>query len=332
MIEARIVVRDLSKTYRVPERDPGLVASLKSMVRRTYREVAAVREVNFTLEAGEMVGFIGPNGAGKTTTLKMLAGLLHPTGGEASVLGFTPWQRRTDYLRQISMVLGNKSQMLWDIPPLDTFRVLGEMYHVPSGEFKRTLAELVELLAMQELLTRPVRNLSLGERMKCELVAGLLHRPQVMFLDEPTLGLDVTMQGQLRRFLAEYNRRSGVTIILTSHYMTDVAALCPRVILIHRGTLLYDGPLNELAQRLAPFKLVKVSLGNGQAEPASDLPLPSCAEIIERENGRLILRVNRSEAPSLTAHLLQTLPVVDLAVEDPPLEAVIDQIYQEGEV
>ncbi|MEW5960145.1 MAG: ATP-binding cassette domain-containing protein [Chloroflexota bacterium] len=332
MVEARIVVRDLSKTYRVPERDPGLVASLKNVVRRTYREVAAVREVNFTIEAGEIVGFIGPNGAGKTTTLKMLSGLLHPTGGEARVLGFIPWQRQAGYLQQISMVLGNKSQMLWDIPPLDTFRVLGEMYHVPPGEFKRTLAELVELLAMQELLTRPVRHLSLGERMKCELVAGLLHRPQVMFLDEPTLGLDVTMQGQLRRFLAEYNGRSGVTVILTSHYMADVAALCPRVILIHRGRLLYDGALNELAQRLAPFKLIQVSLGNSHSGQMPALPLPPCAEILGQEDGRLTLRVARSEAPSLTAHLLQTLPVVDLAVEDPPLEAVIDQIYQEGEV
>lgn len=326
MTEARIGVRDLSKTYRVPEREPGLAAALKSVVRRTYREVAAVRAVSFTIEAGEVVGFIGPNGAGKTTTLKMLSGLLYPSSGEATVLGFIPWQRRAGYLRQISMVLGNKSQMLWDIPPLDTFRVLGEMYHVPPAEFKQTLAELIALLAMEDLLTRPVRNLSLGERMKCELVAGLLHRPQVMFLDEPTLGLDVTMQGQLRRFLAGYNRRSGVTIILTSHYMADVAALCPRVILIHQGALLYDGPLNQLAQRLAPFKLIRVSLSG----PAVTIGLPPCAEIIAQENSGLTLRVHRSEAPALTAHLLQTLPVVDLAVEDPPLEAVIDQIYQEG--
>jgi ABC-2 type transport system ATP-binding protein len=194
------------------------------------------------------------------------------------------------------------------------------------------LDELVALLEIQEHLPKMARNLSLGERMKCELVAGLLHRPQVMFLDEPTLGLDVTMQGQLRRFLAEYNRRSGVTVILTSHYMADVAALCSRVILIHRGTLLYDGSLNELAQRLAPFKLIQVSLGNGHSGQMSGLPLPPCAEIIGQENSRLTLRVVRSEAPSLTALLLQTLPVVDLAIEDPPLEAVIDQIYQEGEL
>lgn len=332
MTEARIVVRNLSKTYRVPERAPGLAAALKSLVRRTYRDVAAVREVSFTIEAGEMVGFIGPNGAGKTSTLKMLSGLLYPSGGEVRVLGFTPWQRQADYLCRISMVLGNKSQMLWDIPPLDTFRVLGEIYHVPPAEFKRTLAELVELLAMPELLTRPVRNLSLGERMKCELVAGLLHRPQVLYLDEPTLGLDVTMQGQLRHFLADYNRRSGVTVVLTSHYMADVAALCSRVILIHRGVLLYDGALHGLAQRLAPFKLIRVSLADGHNGSASALALPPGVEIIGDEAGRLTLRVARAEAPALTARLLQSLPVADLAVEDPPLEAVIDQIYREGEL
>ena len=330
MTESQIVVRNLSKTYRVPEREPGLAASLKSLVRRTYRDVEAVRDVSFAVAAGEMVGFIGPNGAGKTSTLKLLSGLLHPTAGEAHVLGYVPWKRQSDYLRRISMVLGNKSQMLWDIPPLDTFRVLGEIYHVPPAEFKRTLDELIELLEMQDLLTKPVRNFSLGERMKCELVAGLLHRPQVMFLDEPTLGLDVSMQGRLRRFLVEYNRRNGVTVILTSHYMADVVALCPRVILIHHGQLLYDGKLNGLAERLAPFKLIRVALGNGYARDDGDLRLPLGTDVIERENGRLTLRVSRSEAPSLTAHLLNTLPVADLAVENPPIEAVIDQIYQEG--
>jgi ABC-2 type transport system ATP-binding protein len=330
MAEPQILVRNLSKTYRVPEREPGLAASLKSLARRAYRDVEAVRDISFTVEAGEMVGFIGPNGAGKTTTLKMLSGLLYPTAGEAHVMGFVPWERKVDYLRRISMVLGNKSQMLWDIPPVDTFRVLGEIYHVPPVEFKRTLDELIDLLDMEELLTRPVRNFSLGERMKCELVAGLLHRPEVLFLDEPTLGLDVSMQGRLRRFLAEYNRRNGVTVILTSHYMADVVALCPRVILIHHGNLLYDGELSGLAERLAPFKLVRLALRNGHAGNGEGLELPPDTDVVERENGRLTLRVNRSEAPSITAHLLNTLPVADLAVEDPPIEAVIDQIYQGG--
>jgi ABC-2 type transport system ATP-binding protein len=332
MTETQIVVRNLSKTYRVPERPPGLAASFKSLVRRTYRDVEAVRDISFTVEAGEMVGFIGPNGAGKTTTLKILSGLLHPTTGEARVLGFVPWERKADYLRRISMILGNKSQMLWDIPPLDTFRVLGEIYQVAPVELERTMDELVELLEMQELLTKPVRNFSLGERMKCELVAGLLHRPQVLFLDEPTLGLDVSMQGRLRRFLAEFNRRSGVTVILTSHYMADVVALCHRVILIHHGQLLYDGELNGLAERLAPFKLIRLTLRNGHAQDNEELALPPGTDVVQRENGRLTLRVGRADAPSVTAHLLNTLPVADLAVEDPPIEAVIDQIYQEGAV
>lgn len=325
----QIVVRNLSKTYRVPEREAGLAASFKSLVRRSYRDVEAVCDISFTVAAGEVVGFIGPNGAGKTTTLKMLSGLLYPTAGEAQVLGFAPWERRADYLRHISMILGNKSQMLWDIPPLDTFRVLGEIYHVPQRALDRTLDELVELLEMQDLLHKPVRNLSLGERMKCELVAGLLHQPQVLFLDEPTLGLDVSMQGRLRRFLAEYNRHSGVTIILTSHYMADVLALCPRVILVHHGQLLYDGELKGLATQLAPFKLIRMALHNGVGHTPE---LPPEVNVVERGHGQLTLRVARADAPSLTAHLLNTLPVADLAVEDPPIEAVIDRIYQGGDV
>ncbi len=323
-----IVVDELTKTYRVPEREPGLGPALKGLVRRSYRQVEAVRGVSFLIQPGEMVGFIGPNGAGKTTTLKMLAGLLYPTAGQARVMGFTPWKRRPDYLRRISMLLGNKSQMVWDIPPLDTFRVLAEIYRVPPAECQRTLDELIPLLEMEDLLTKPVRSFSLGERMKCELVAGLLHRPEVLFLDEPTLGLDVSMQGRLRRFLAEYNHRRGVTTILTSHYMADVIALCPRVILIHHGQLLYDGALDGLAERLAPFKLIQVALRESAIEP----DLPPEAQLIERENSRLTLRVNRAEAPAITAHLLHTLPVADLSVQDPPIEAVIDHIYQEGEV
>jgi len=332
MSHPQIVVSNLSKTYRVPQRPPGMRAALRSMVRRVTEDVPAVCEVSFRIEAGEMVGFLGPNGAGKTTTLKMLAGLLHPTGGAATVAGFVPWERDAAYLKRISMVLGNKSQLMWDTPPLDTFRVLAEIYRVPPVEFRQTVDELAALLDMEALLTKPARNLSLGERMKCELVAALLHRPAVMFLDEPTLGLDVSMQRRLRGFIAEYNRRTGATVILTSHYMIDVAELCPRVLLIHHGRLLYDGALRGLGERLAPFKLIRLTLdaANGSA-PAAD-HLPPDAEIVSQENGGLTLRVPRAGTPALTAQLLSALPVLDLSVEDPPIDAVIDQIYQEGAV
>jgi ABC-2 type transport system ATP-binding protein len=327
----QIEVENLSKTYRVPVRTEGLAASIKSLARRTYDEIPAVSEVSFAVQPGEIVGLIGPNGAGKTTTLKILTGLLHPTAGRARVAGFTPWQRSHAYLRQISMVFGNKSQMLWDIPPLDSFRVLAEIYQVPPAHYRQTLDELIALLDMQELLTKPVRNLSLGERMKCELVAGLLYRPQVMFLDEPTLGLDVSMQIRLRRFLAEYNRHSGVTILLTSHYMADVMALCPRVILIHHGKLLYDGNLSGLAQKMAPFKLLRVTLRSENGTEAQTSQALAALKVTAEQQGNLLtLRVPRTEAAALTAQVLQALPVADLTVEDPPIEAVIDQVYQEG--
>lgn len=323
-----ITAQNLSKTYRVPEREAGLRASLRALVKPTYTQVPAACELTFSVRAGEMVALIGQNGAGKTTTLKILAGLLYPTAGSARVAGFIPWERKNEFLRQISMVLGNKSQMIWDIPPLDTYRVLAEIYRIPRAEFQRRLDELTEMLDMSDLLTRPVRNLSLGERMKCELVAGLLHRPAVLFLDEPTLGLDVSVQARVRRFVAEYNHLHGATVILTSHYMADVSALCPRVILIHGGRILYDGELNGLARRLAPYKLLRVTLA---APPdAARMDLPPGVEWISTEDQTLTLRVGREDTPAVTAALLDRLPVTDLVVEDPPLEAVIDKIYQEG--
>ncbi|HNT24793.1 MAG TPA: ATP-binding cassette domain-containing protein [Anaerolineales bacterium] len=327
MTQPIIQLQNLTKTYRVPVRPEGLAASVKSLLRPQYTQVTAVQDISFSITPGEIVGLIGPNGAGKTTTLKMLSGLLHPSSGTASVAGHIPWQRHPTYLRSISMVMGNKSQMLWDIPPMDSFRVLAEIYAVPPAEFQRTLDELIDLLEMQDLLTKPVRNLSLGERMKCELVASLLHRPAVLFLDEPTLGLDVSMQLRLRRFLAEYNRRSHVSIILTSHYMADVLALCPRVILIHHGKLLYDGALDGLAHRLSPFKMLRLTL---RTETTALPPFPPGVEITETAPSALTLRVPRLDTPAITAHLLQTLPVADLTVEDPPIEAVIDQVYSEG--
>ncbi len=332
MNENQIEVRDLTKTYRVPVRPEGLKLALKSLLKPTHTEITAVQGVSFTIETGAMVGLIGPNGAGKTTTLKLLSGLLHPSSGEIKVAGYTPWQRHPDYLRRISMVMGNKSQMLWDIPPMDSFRVLGEIYTVPKGEYRRSLDELIHLLEMEDLLNKPVRNLSLGERMKCELTASLLYRPAVLFLDEPTLGLDVSMQLRLRRFLAEYNQRSGTTVILTSHYMADVSALCPRVILIHHGRLLYDGELGALARQLMPFKMLRITLSEESIPQAALEEILTQRNIEQIESGPSLrtLRVPRVDAPAITAQLLQTLPVADLTVEDPPIEAVIDQVYTEG--
>lgn len=328
MVGSQIVVRDLSKTYRVPERDAGLLASIKGLWARKYREVAAVRAISFSIEAGEIVGFLGPNGAGKTTTLKMLSGLLYPTAGEVHVAGFVPWKREPAYLRRVSMVLGNKSQVLWDIPPQDSFRVLGEIYRVPSYELKRVLDELVELLDMSALLKKPVRTLSLGERMKCELVAALLYRPEVLFLDEPTLGLDISMQRRFRQFIAEYNRLHGATIILTSHYMADVVALCQRVIVINHGTLLYDGSLQKLAHQLAPSKIVRLLMSEEfmleQVAPC----FPPEAEVIAHEGASWTLNVPQSAVPTVTATLLNSCPIVDLSIEDPAIEAVVDQVYQ----
>lgn len=330
MSEAIIEAKGLAKRFRVPEREPGLRAAVGALLHPKFREVNAVTPLTFQIFPGERVGLIGSNGAGKTTTLKLLSGLLHPSEGEARVAGFIPWERKPEFLHSISMVLGNKSQMIWDIPPLDTFRVLGEIYNLPATETRRRVNELVEIFEMQDLLTRPVRNLSLGERMKCELVAGLLHHPKVLFLDEPTLGLDQTMQNRLRQYVAEYNRRHGAAVILTSHYMADVIALCPRVILIHKGGILYDGDLGILARKLAPFKLIRVTLQPGNSGGAACFP-PGI-DLLGMEGDSATFRVGRDDAPEMTARLLAAVPVVDLVVEDPPVEAVIDQIYQEGSV
>ena len=325
--DPQIVVANLTKTYRVPERPAGLRAAMRSLARRRYRDVPAVRAISFTIEAGELVGFIGPNGAGKTTTLKMLAGLLQPSAGSARVNGFTPGDRRPAYLSQISMVLGNKSQLLWDIPPLDTFHILAEIYQVAPRQREQTIAELVDLLDMADLLHKPVRGLSLGERMKCELVAALLHRPQILFLDEPTLGLDVSMQRRLRQFIAAYNRRTGATVILTSHYMADVSALCTRVLLIQEGSLLFDGALADLSRRLAPFKIIKLALRDPNEAAVVATLLPQGAELLPAPTGTIMLRVPRAATAAFTGRLLNQLAIADLAVEDPPIEAVIDQIY-----
>ncbi len=332
MNEKIIDVQNLSKTYRVPQRDPGIKAALNQFVSAKFQDVVAVNHVSFEVTAGEIVALIGPNGAGKTTTLKVLTGLLQPTGGSIMVAGHTPGKREHAFLRVISMVLGNKSQMLWDIPALDTFHVLGEIYQIEKIEVKQRIEELSLMLEMEDILKKPVRNLSLGERMKCELVASLLHRPQVLFLDEPTLGLDISIQNRLRSFIIQYNQRYQATIMLTSHYMADIERLCSRVLLIHHGELIYDGALNKLSEQLSNSKLIRVTV----SEPLSDIDAKEWssfgAEILEQNHQNFTLRVEKTQAPACTAMLLNRYVVVDLVVENPPLEAVIDRIYQEGAV
>ncbi len=320
----QIEVRDLKKTYRVHEREAGASASFRSLFVRKYKAVEAVKGVSFSLDAGERVGFLGPNGAGKTTTLKMLAGLLYPDGGEAEVLGHVPWRRERNYLQRISLVMGNRNQLVWDLPAMDSFLVNQAVYQIPETAFRETLDELVALLDLTPLLKKQVRSLSLGERMKCELAAALLHRPDVLFLDEPTLGVDITMQGRIREFVASYNQKYGATVLLTSHYMADVTALCRRVIVIHHGQLLYDGELESLAARIAPFKLVQLEL----ADAAAAARVEQFAEVLERQDTRVKLRVPRGEASLVVARILSELPIVDLTVQDPPIEEVIDQVFQ----
>ncbi len=304
-----VEVAELTKVFRVPEREAGLRASLRSLVNRKWREVRAVDGISFTIQAGEVVGFLGPNGAGKTTTLKMLSGLLYPTGGEGRVLGHIPSKREREYLRRMTLVMGNRNQLQWDLPALDSFELNRAIYRLPREDFKRTRDELIELLDIGELVRKPVRNLSLGERMKVEVVGSLLHLPQVLYLDEPTIGLDVTMQKRIRTFVAEYNRRYDATVLLTSHYMADVQALCKRVIVIHHGRLLFDGQLTALADRFAAYKTIEAVLADGE---------------------RVSLRVPKAETSQATARLLAENEVSDLTVEDPPIEDVIEQVFASG--
>jgi len=323
--EPIVQVNALTKIYRVHEREEGLGATLRSVFKRRFKEVPAVTEVSFKIEPGEVVGFLGPNGAGKTTTLKMLAGLLYPTSGEARVVGHVPWQREGAFLRQMTLLMGNRSQLVWDIPASDSFRVLQEIYGIPEDRYRASLRELMELLELEPLVSKPVRNLSLGERMKVEFAAGLLHGPRVAFLDEPTLGLDVSMQSRIRRFVAEHNRRTGTTILLTSHYMDDILALCKRVLVIHHGKMLYDGELGELAQRMAPYKVIRVALRDGAASAFLD----QVGTVVERLEAQVTLRVPRERAGESTARIVRELEggLADISVEDPPIEEVIDRVF-----
>lgn len=316
-----IQVRGLSKTYRVPVKKPGLKGSLSSLFSREHREVQAVRELDFRIEAGERVGFLGPNGAGKTTTLKMLAGLLYPTSGELTVAGHRPQDRSPDFLKRITLVMGQKQQLLWDLPPSETFELHRALYGVSRAQYRQTLDELVDMLALEPLLDKPVRNLSLGERMKCELAAALIHRPSVLFLDEPTIGLDVTMQVQVRRFIRQCNERLGATVLLTSHYMQDIAALTPRVLIVDHGRLCYDGPLGELASRVAPERRLVVR--------SSD---PGLGELgFHPDEGRMVATVPAERVNSLLTEVLARWPLADVGVEEPPLEEVMARVFKREE-
>jgi len=315
-----IEVEELGKTFRVPVREEGVRNAVRSLVRRQHREVTAVGGVSFTIDAGEVVGFLGPNGAGKTTTLKMLSGLLFPTSGEVRVLGHVPVKREPAFLKRITMVMGNRNQLQWDLPALDSFDLIRAMYRLDRDAYRQTRDELIDLLDIGGLVNQPVRNLSLGERMKMEVAGALLHRPDVLFLDEPTLGLDVTAQKRIRAFIAEYNQRHGATVLLTSHYMADVQALARRVIVIHAGRILFDGPLAALGDRFATTKTLGVVL----RDPAD---LTAYGEVLGEEDGRTTLLVPRADAPRVAARLLQDFDVADLTIEDPPIEDVIERVF-----
>src|SRR6266545_4345041 len=321
-----IVVDGLSKTYQVPEREGGFGAAVRSFIRRKHRDVHAVQQVSFQIRPGEIVGFLGPNGAGKTTTLKMLSGLLHPTGGGAQVLGFTPWERKLDYLRAMTLVMGQRNRLSWDIPAADSFLLNQAVYRISDDDYKRTLDELDELLDLTPIIRKPVRNLSLGERMKCELAAGLLHRPKVLFLDEPTIGLDITAQVRIREFLQEYNRRTGATILLTSHYMADVTALCERIIIIHHGQLKYDGGITDLSRKIAPFKLIGVRLAETNSHDLSKYGTP-----VQNEEDweKQYIQVKAEDVTRITSGLLADLPIHAITINDPPIDDVLEQAFNQ---
>lgn len=320
-----IDVKNLRKIYTYHKKAPGLTNSIKSLFRRATLTTEAVKGIHFSVEAGELVGFLGPNGAGKTTTLKMLAGILYPTSGEATVLGYVPWERKATYQKQFSIVMGQKNQLWWDLPAHESFLLNKEIYEIPEAQFNESLEELTELLNLKDVLDVQVRKLSLGQRMKAELTAALLHRPKVLFLDEPTIGLDVVSQQKMREFIKTYNQHKQTTIMLTSHYMEDVAALAKRVIIIDQGQIFYDGPLTGLVSKVHNYKTIRMTF----TQTVERRTLEQFGDIVESSGTTAALRVPRAESARRAAAMLQQLPVDDITIEEEPIDDVIRQVFLE---
>jgi ABC-2 type transport system ATP-binding protein len=316
----------LTKTYRVSQKKEGVFGAIRGLYRREHKEVRAVDGVSFSIEPGEMVAFLGPNGAGKTTTLKMLSGLIYPTSGTAQVLGFVPWERADSFRRRFSLVMGQKNQLWWDLPAADSFQLHREIYSLPTVDFNRTLGELTELFQVEALTRQPVRELSLGERMKMELIAALLHQPQLLLLDEPTIGLDVLAQATIQRCLKEYNSSRGVTMLLTSHYMRDVEALCSRVLVISHGKVIYDGGLSRIIEEFGQSKLVRLQFAGENVPEGLDL----FGEVAREEGPVAELKVDRPRVAEVLGAILDQYTVIDMSVQDPPLDQVIARLFEEA--
>lgn len=323
-----VSLKNLKKYYSIAQKEPGLSGSIKSLFSRKYTEVRAVDDISFEIGEGELVGFLGPNGAGKTTTLKVLSGLLYPTSGEVRVLGHEPFKREKSFQKQFALVMGQKNQTWWDLPAIESFTLNKEIYEVPDKQFKETLEELSELLDVKDLLKTQIRKLSLGQRMKMELITSLIHSPKVMFLDEPTIGLDVLMQQKIREFIREYNKRYSATIILTSHYMDDVKELCKRVIIIDQGKLLFDGSLDKIIRKFSDHKNISLTLGKEVGEKE----LQKFGELKSYQYPIAVLSIKRSEVASVAEKLLKDFPVEDLNIEEPELEDIIRAVFSKKSV